>query len=116
MEFKDKVKNRRIELNLTLEDVAKIVGVSTPTIQRYESGEIKNVRRDKIKLLADALQVSPAYLMGWDEQKNENEEEKEEDIFTKAAHKVGHAGPLTDEEKEKIALAIKIALAKNNKQ
>ncbi|GAA4294176.1 helix-turn-helix transcriptional regulator [Anaerocolumna aminovalerica] len=67
MEFKDKIKNRRLELNMTMDELAKIVGVSTPTIQRYESGEIKNVRRDKIKLLADALQCSPSYLMGWDE-------------------------------------------------
>lgn len=65
LEFKDKVKTRRLELNLTLEQVAKAVGVSTPTIQRYETGDIKNIRRDKIKLLADALQVSPSYLMDW---------------------------------------------------
>ncbi len=71
MEFKDKIKNRRWELNMTMDELAKIVGVSTPTIQRYESGEIKNVRRDKIKLLADALQCSPSYLMGWDENPRE---------------------------------------------
>ena len=67
MEFKDKVKSRRLELGLTLEELAKLVGVSTPTIQRYETGEIANVRRDKIKLLADALKIEPSYLMGWDE-------------------------------------------------
>lgn len=67
MEFKDKIKRRRIELKLTMEEVAKLVKVSTPTIQRYESGNIKNLRRDKIKLLADALKVTPAYLMDWEE-------------------------------------------------
>ncbi|AKL96662.1 putative phage repressor [Clostridium aceticum] len=118
MDFKDKVKNRRLELGLTLEEVAKIVGVSAPTIQRYETGEIKNIRRDKIKLLADALQVSPAYLMDWDELTDKNKINKksnldDDDVFTRAAHKVGHDGPLTEEEKEKIALAIKIALMKN---
>jgi len=67
MEFKDMINQRRTELNMTMEELAKLIGVSTPTIQRYESGEIKNVRRDKIKLLSDALQCSPAYLMGWEE-------------------------------------------------
>lgn len=67
MEFKDKVKSRRLELGLTLEDVAKAVGVSAPTIQRYESGDIKNIRKDKIKALADALQLTPTYLMDWNE-------------------------------------------------
>lgn len=70
MEFKDLINQRRTELNMTMEELAKLIGVSTPTIQRYESGEIKNVRRDKIKLLADALQCSPAYLMGWEDKLN----------------------------------------------
>ncbi|WP_242841334.1 helix-turn-helix domain-containing protein [Lachnoclostridium phytofermentans] len=65
------INQRRTELNMTMEELAKLTGVSTPTIQRYESGEIKNVRRDKIKLLADALQCSPAYLMGWEEKAQE---------------------------------------------
>lgn len=67
MEFKDKVRNRRLELGLTLEDVAKAVGVSAPTIQRYESGEIKNIRKDKIKALSDTLRVTPSFLMDWEE-------------------------------------------------
>ncbi len=67
MEFKDKIKTRRQELGMTLEELAAKVGVRAATVSRWESGEIKNVRRDKIKLLADALQVSAAYLMDWDE-------------------------------------------------
>ena len=65
MDFKDKIKARRQELGLTLEDVGQIVGVSKTTIQRWESGEIKNQRRDKIVKLAQALQTTPANLMGW---------------------------------------------------
>lgn len=67
MEFKDLVRNRRSELGITLEEVGKIVGVSKATVQRWESGAIKNVRRDKIEKLAKALQISPAYLMDWEE-------------------------------------------------
>lgn len=66
MEFKDKIKARRLELGMTLDDVAKLVGVSNPTISRWESGAIVNQRRDKIELLAKALQISPGELMGWD--------------------------------------------------
>jgi len=67
VEFKDKIKKRRLELGLTLEEVAKAAGVSAPTILRYENGDIKNVRKDKIKALADALQLTPTYLMDWNE-------------------------------------------------
>lgn len=38
-----------------------------------------------------------------------------EEILTLAAHMFGHEGPLTEEVKDKIALAMKIALAKNDK-
>ncbi len=67
MDFKDTIKARRKELGLTLEEVGQIVGVSKTTIQRWESGEIKNQRRDKIVKLAQALQTTPAQLMGWAE-------------------------------------------------
>lgn len=67
MEFKDKIKARRLELGMTLDDVARLVGVSNPTISRWESGAIVNQRRDKIELLAKALQMSPGELMGWDD-------------------------------------------------
>lgn len=67
MEFKDLIKKRRLDLGLTMEELGKKIGVSKATIQRYESGEIKNVRRDKIAKLADALETTPAYLMGWED-------------------------------------------------
>lgn len=71
MDFKDRIKFNREKLGYTLEELSKLVGVSAPTIQRYESGEIKNVRRDKISKLAKALNVSPAYLMGWEDENSD---------------------------------------------
>ncbi len=67
MEFKDLIRKRRAEIGITLEDIGKIVGVSKATVQRWESGKIKNIRRDKIEKLSIALQTTPAYLMGWEE-------------------------------------------------
>jgi transcriptional regulator with XRE-family HTH domain len=52
MEFKENIKNRRLELNLTLDEVSSKLGVSKPTLQRYESGVISNVPFDKIEKLA----------------------------------------------------------------
>lgn len=67
METKDIIRNRRIELELTMKDVAEMVGVSEGTISRWESGNISNMRRDKIVLLARALKIQPAVIMGWEE-------------------------------------------------
>lgn len=67
MDVKDIIKAKRIEKNLTLEDVARKVGVSAATISRWESGDIANMKRDKIVNLANALSVSPAVIMGWEQ-------------------------------------------------
>ncbi len=66
MDIKEKLKNRRKELNMTMLDVANKVGVSEATVSRWESGDIANMRRDKIVSLANALQVTPSFIMGDD--------------------------------------------------
>lgn len=58
--------DRRKELGLTLEEVGKLAGVSKSTVKKWETGFIENMKRDKIALLAKALQVSPLYIMGAD--------------------------------------------------
>lgn len=67
MEFNEIIKSRRKELNKTLEQVANDCDVSKATVLRWESGEIKNIRRDKIAKLAKSLNVTPGHLMGWDD-------------------------------------------------
>ncbi len=64
MEIKDILRNRRLDMGYTLKDVADKVGVSEGTVSRWESGEIANMRRDKIAMLADVLQLSPLTIMG----------------------------------------------------
>lgn len=64
MNLGEKIKNRRLELNLTLEEVGKMVGVTKSTVMKWESGFIENMKRDKISLLAQALKVSPLWIMG----------------------------------------------------
>ena len=66
MDFGTRIKARRKELGLTLEEVGNIVGVGKSTVRKWETGDIANMRRDKIARLAIALQISPSELMGWD--------------------------------------------------
>lgn len=67
MDIGEKMKNRRIELGLSLEAVGDIVGVGKSTVRKWENGFIKNMGRDKIALVAKALRVTPGYLMGWED-------------------------------------------------
>jgi len=62
-EIANKIKSRRLELGLTLEEVGQAVGVGRSTVQRWESGMIKNMGRDKIAALAAVLQISPVELV-----------------------------------------------------
>ena len=64
-ELKDKIKELRKKSGLTMRQLADAVNVSEATISRWESGNIPNMRRDKIYDLAKALNTTPAYLMGW---------------------------------------------------
>ena len=64
------IKKRRKELGFTLAELAEKVGLRDATIQRYESGEIQNIKKDTILKLAEVLRCSPGYLMGWTELEN----------------------------------------------
>ena len=76
MGLKENIKSKRLELSMTLEELANKVGISRQTIQRYESGVISNIPSDKIEKLAEALECSPAFLMGWDQKDQLNEKDK----------------------------------------
>lgn len=67
----ERIKSRRLSLNLTLSEVADFLGVKEATAQRYESGEIKNIKHETIVMLAELFKCSPAYLMGWEENPQE---------------------------------------------
>ena len=66
--MKPDIKSRRKELNLTLEQVGDLVGVWKSTVRKWETGDIENMKRDKIVKLAKALRVSPSYIMGIEEE------------------------------------------------
>ena len=86
--FRRNLRNKRKELGLTLKQVAEKLGVSESLISRYESNDVKNMGIDKIIPLAKVLDTTPEFLMGWEDKK----EEKENNIFSQ----------LTDDELAKL--------------
>lgn len=114
MSLHDDIKQRRIELGLTMADVAQSVGVSEATISRWESGDIANMKRDKIVSLAKALHVSPSFIMGWDEPETEDivSSNKYNNVFPIKTHKIPLLGDIAcgepifaSEDKESYVLA-----------
>ncbi len=72
METGQKIRKLREELGMTLEEVGDKVGVGKSTVRKWENGIIANMRRDKIAKLADVLNCSPGYLLGYEEDRSES--------------------------------------------
>ncbi len=68
-EIGKRIRMLREDRNLTLKEIANIIGVSEATFSRYESGHIENIPLSKIEKIAKALNTTPGYLMGWIEKK-----------------------------------------------
>lgn len=61
------IKMKRLEKNMSLEDVGKLVGVGKSTVRKWENGMIENMGRDKIVALSKALDISPIDILGMSE-------------------------------------------------
>lgn len=73
MNIGKRIKERRKELGLSVDDVAIKLNKNRATIYRYESNDIEKLPVNILEPLAKVLHTTPAYLMGWDE-KDENAE------------------------------------------
>ena len=65
MSIGQRIKECRELLKMTQESLANKIGTTKQTIYKYENDIITNIPPDKVELLAKALAISPAYLMGW---------------------------------------------------
>lgn len=82
-EFSRRIRDLRAKHGLTLDQVAQCVGVGKSTVRKWETGMIENMRRDKIAKLAAALHTTPAYLMGW----NDNAEDESAEPVETVKHR-----------------------------
>lgn len=62
-----RIKELRKKAKLTQQELGDILGVKKASIQKYESGSVSNLKKDTIELLAKVFEVSPTYIMGWEE-------------------------------------------------
>lgn len=68
-ELIEKIKLRRLELGLSYQELSDLTGINKSTLQRYETGFIKKVPINQVQIIAKALNVTPGYLMGWENNK-----------------------------------------------
>lgn len=76
----ERIKLRREELNLSQEDLAKKIGYqSRSSINKIELG-YQNLRQSKIKEIAEALETTPSYIMGWDDEQEKPTPDNEDEL------------------------------------
>lgn len=63
MNVSELIRVRRIEKNLTLEDIGNACGVGKSTVLKWENGMIKNIGSTRLQKLAEILDLSPAALV-----------------------------------------------------
>lgn len=65
MTIGERIKQLRIEKEITQTELADIIGTTKQNIYKYENGIITNIPSDKIEAISRYFQISPAFLMGW---------------------------------------------------
>lgn len=113
-----RIKSKRTELGLTLDDIAGEIGVAKSTIQRYEKGTIDKLKLPVLEAIARSLHVNPAWLIGKSSSPEEKSAEErasslQMDGFTYAMH--NHSGQLTEKDKQ-ILLAMAQQLSDAHKK
>lgn len=68
MKTHERIKKQRLKRNLTLREVADALGVKEATAQRYESGEIKNLKHETVLEMAKLFGCTPAHLLGLEQE------------------------------------------------
>lgn len=66
MNIGQRMKERRKELKMSADELAKRLGKDRSTIYRYEKGDIENLPLDILEPIAEALETTPAYILGWE--------------------------------------------------
>lgn len=67
VEVGKKLFNARKKKNISRASLGKIVNLHESTVKRYEDGQIKTLDIEKMKEFATALDITPEFLMGWDD-------------------------------------------------
>jgi transcriptional regulator with XRE-family HTH domain len=73
MTIGQRIKQRRKDLKLSADELASKIGKNRATIFRYENGDIENLPIDILEPIAEALETTPQYLMGWEEVQKNND-------------------------------------------
>lgn len=101
-----RIKRLRKQRGLSIDDLAYKLNKNRTTVYRYENGDIENLPLNILDSLADALDTTPAYLMGWSDSSDRHAQNEETGLKMKHVEiwrKEFDSGVLlTEEENQKL--------------
>lgn len=71
MGMSERIKEQRLKMNLTQEELANKLGLQKSAVAKYENGRVENIKRSVILDMSKILDCTPSYLMGWDDRFSE---------------------------------------------
>ena len=95
MKLGERIKMLRKEKKMTLEDVAKGIGVSRATVLKYETGQIETIPTARMHQIANFFDVSRPYLEGWTEERKANPAVNLDTVAEKLRERGGYWGNYT---------------------
>lgn len=123
-----RIKFLRTQQGMTIDELAAKLGKNRTTVYRYENGDIENLPLDILNPLAEALDTTPAHLMGWASEEMSStriSDGNEESIYLSVNksyvkhvemwHEYFGMDPFTDEEHEKLMEYGKFLLSQRKK-
>lgn len=67
MDKGQRIKKLRIKKGLTQIELAKLLHTTKQTISKYETGIVTNIPSDRIEHLAELLDTTPEFILGWED-------------------------------------------------
>ncbi len=61
----ERIRSAREDKGYTLRQAAELIGISEPTLSRYEGGHIGNIPWDRLEKMAEVFGINPGWLLGW---------------------------------------------------
>lgn len=65
-EMGKRIRMKRQEKSLTMEELGNILGVKASAINKYEKGLVENIKRPMIQKMSEVFECDPLWLMGFD--------------------------------------------------
>ena len=94
----ERIKQLRKSRGMSQPELAKLLSTTKQTIYKYETDAVTNIPSDKVEILASVFGTTPSYILGWDEQKNQEASAATENLSDIKSKFIESVMEMTDEQ------------------